>query len=199
MTQPLNSVLVNSQIMTRREVYKTKNYLIHGLFFFFYGLFKYCSFPFSNYPRYLILKLFLKRIETSHVKDGVTFFFPQNIVIGKQSSINEGVFLHGLGGLIIGSNVRIAPHTLIHTYDHGFTEADLPVNKQDYIVGRVTIEDDVWIGAGVCIVKGVTIGKGAVVGAGAVVTRDIPPYAVAAGVPAKVIRYRNANQNNPAL
>lgn len=59
-------------------------------------------------------------------------------------------------------------------------ENDLPVR----------IEDDVWVGTGAIILKGVVIGRGAVVAAGAVVTRDVPPYAIAAGVPAKVIRMR---------
>jgi len=58
---------------------------------------------------------------------------------------------------------------------------------------KVTIEDDVWVGHGAAILKGVTIGTGAVVGAGAVVTKDVPPYAVVGGVPARILRYRKAN------
>lgn len=66
-------------------------------------------------------------------------------------------------------------------------------NKNDYQAksnGTILVEDDVWIGMGVKIFSGVTIGKGAIIGAGSVVTKNIPPYAIAAGIPAKVIRYR---------
>ena len=177
--------------LSRKEMYSPINYIKHGLFFFFYGFFKYWSFPFSNYLRYFILKFFAKKIQSKHIKDGVTFFFPQNISIGKNSSINEGVFLHALGGIEIGNGVRIAPQTTIHTYEHGFSDATKPIYLQDYLVAKVVIEDEVWIGASVNINKGVTIGKGAVIGGGAVVTKDIPPYAVAVGNPAKVIKYRN--------
>lgn len=176
--------------LSRKEMYSAKNYIIHALFFFFYGLFKYWSIPFSNYLRYFVLIFFARKIQSKHIKDGVTFFFPQNLSIGKNSSINEGCFLHALGGIEIANGVRIAPQTTIHTYEHGFADASVPIYKQDYIVSKVIIEDDVWIGASVNINKGVTIGKGAVIGGGAVVTKDIPPYAIAVGNPARVIKYR---------
>ncbi len=176
--------------MKRSKMYSASNYIKHGLFFSFYGLFKYWSFPFSNILRFLILKCFAKKLKSKHIKDGVTFFFPQNLSIGKNSSINEGCFIHALGGIEIGNGVRIAPQTTIHTYEHGFMDASIPVYKQDYLVAKVVIEDDVWIGAGVQINKGVRIGKGAVIGGGSVVTKDIPPYAIAVGSPAKVIKYR---------
>ena len=63
--------------------------------------------------------------------------------------------------------------------------------NQDYYDADITIEDDVWIGAGSVITAGVTIGRGAIIASGAVVTKDIPTKAIAAGVPAKIIKYRN--------
>ena len=182
--------------LSRKEMYSPVNYLKHGLFFFFYGIFKYWSVPLSNYLRYVVLKVFAKKIGSTHIKDGVTFFFPQNIIIGKNSTINEGCFLHALGGIEIGNGVRIAPQTTIHTYEHGFLDASKPIYLQDYLIAKVVIEDEAWIGANVCINKGVTIGKGAVIGGGSVVTKDIPPYAVAVGNPAKVIKYREGIQKN---
>jgi acetyltransferase-like isoleucine patch superfamily enzyme len=62
--------------------------------------------------------------------------------------------------------------------------------------GDIVLEDDVWLGANVVVLDGVTIGRGAIVGAGAVVTQSIPPYAIAGGVPARVIRYRTPEKGN---
>ena len=68
---------------------------------------------------------------------------------------------------------------------------DIPITAQGHVPSFVRIEDDVWIGARVVILPGVTVHTGAVIGAGAVVGKDVPPYAVVVGVPARVIRYRN--------
>ncbi len=95
------------------------------------------------------------------------------------------------GEVNIGNNVLIAAYTLIQAANHKFDRLDIPIMDQGHEPSYVHIEDDVWIGAGCVICPGVRIGTGAVVGAGAVVTKDVPPYAVVGGVPAKVIRYRN--------
>ena len=71
-----------------------------------------------------------------------------------------------------------------------FRDPDRPIHGQGIEFGPIVIEDYVWIGGRANIMAGVTIGKGSVIGAGAVVTRDIPPYSVAVGVPAKVIKTR---------
>ena len=117
-------------------------------------------------------------------------WFPWNVEIGENSSLNQGCILDGYGGISIGSGVRIAAYTCINTADHDFQDIDTPVHEQGYILGRVVIEDDVWIGAGAKINKGVHIGKGAIIGSGSVVTKDIPAYSVAAGVPCRVLRMR---------
>jgi len=88
--------------------------------------------------------------------------------------------------VIIGSNVRIGPSVSIHTDSHG---TDVLLRRQSYgFAYPVTISDDCWIGADVNILPGVTIGVGCTIGAGAVVTKDIPPYSVAIGTPARVIK-----------
>ena len=94
-------------------------------------------------------------------------------------------------GLIkIGNNVRIAPNVMIISANHVFDNTDIPICEQGMDVKPITIEDDVWVAGRVNIMAGVTIGKGSVIGAGSVVTKDIPPYSVAVGVPAKVIKTR---------
>ena len=109
------------------------------------------------------------------------------IVIGDDFYLN--VACHFLGEIYIGKHVMIGPKTIIWARDHGM-EPGKPMKHQGYTSAPVVIKDDVWIGARVTILKGVTIGEGAVVAAGAVVTKDVPPYTIVAGVPAKVIKYR---------
>ena len=81
------------------------------------------------------------------------------------------------------------PQLMIFTTEHKMA-LEKPMRTQGVTVKDVTIGNDVWIGARVTILAGVTIGDGAVIGAGAVVTKDVPPYAVVGGVPAKIIRFR---------
>lgn len=118
-----------------------------------------------------------------------------NLSIGDGSSIPKGSTFYCTGApLIIGKNVIFGPHPTIITGDHRIDvvgkyimdsldklpENDLPV----------VIEDDVWAGSNVTILKGVTIGRGSVIAAGAVVTKSCPPYSIIAGVPAKIIKRR---------
>ncbi len=119
----------------------------------------------------------------------VLMAFRRPIVIGEYCSFNRSGIVWG-GGVTIGNKVRIGPRVMITTTNHVFSDRDRPIMEQGVDCGEVAIEDDVWIGANVTILPGVTIGKGAVVGAGAVVTKDVVPYTVVAGVPAKVIGER---------
>ncbi len=109
------------------------------------------------------------------------------IRIGDNFYINAGG--HMLGDITIGDNVMIGPKTIIWARDHG-TKLGIPMKEQAHVSAPIVIGNDVWIGAGVIILKGVTIGDGAVIGAGAVVTKDIPPLAIAVGNPAKVVKER---------
>ncbi len=115
-----------------------------------------------------------------------------SIIIGDDTHIQASCNLKGfLGSLIIGRNVQIAPHCGFSPYEHHFEDVSVPIKSQGIrSAGDIVIEDDVWIGFGVQVLEGVRIGKGAVVGAGAVVTKDIPPCAIAVGVPAQVMRLR---------
>jgi acetyltransferase-like isoleucine patch superfamily enzyme len=112
------------------------------------------------------------------------------IAIGDRSAVGAGAFLGGQGGIAIGDDVIAGPGVRIFSEDHAFDALDRPIRAQGTRRARVTIESDCWLGAGVTVVAGVTIGRGCVIAAGAVVTRDVPPYSVAAGVPARAIRSR---------
>jgi acetyltransferase-like isoleucine patch superfamily enzyme len=181
----------NKIYISKNEMKNISSMFFHSIYLFLYGFFKYISLPLFNYMRLIILKFFLCKVKSSYISDGVTIWFPWRVEIGKNSSLNQGVIIDGFGGVFIGSGVRIASYVCINTADHDFSEIDKYIFEQGYVCASVKIEDDVWIGASSCINKGVIIGKGAVIGSGSVVTKDIPPYAIAVGVPAKVIRYRD--------
>ncbi len=96
---------------------------------------------------------------------------------------------HVLGEINIGDDVQFGPKVIIWARDHKYEKNKL-IRKQPYNSKKITIGNDVWIGAGVIILKGVSIGNGAVIGAGSVVTKDVDPYSVVAGNPAIKIKER---------
>ncbi len=111
--------------------------------------------------------------------------------IGENCTINSFSFIDAdKGGVVIGDNVLIGPHVGIHGSNYRYGSRENLIIDQDTVSKGIRIGDDVWIGSHSTILDGVTIGKGAVIGAGAVVNKDIPPYSVAVGVPAKVIKER---------
>jgi acetyltransferase-like isoleucine patch superfamily enzyme len=112
------------------------------------------------------------------------------IKIGSNCTVNSFAVLYGHGGLEIGNGVRISAHVVIVPMNHIYKNPDMQIWMQGETRDGIKIEDDVWIGAGAKVLDGVKIGKGSVIGAGAIVTKDIPPYSVAVGVPAKVIKKR---------
>ena len=123
----------------------------------------------------------------------VYIVFSDHIDAGDRLAINVGTYIDGRGGIRFGDNVLIGPHCSIISVEHGHERIDVPMAAQPYKFVPVNIGNDVWIGANSCIRAGVTIGDGCIIGANAVVTRDIPPYAVAVGVPARIISYRKGS------
>jgi acetyltransferase-like isoleucine patch superfamily enzyme len=105
--------------------------------------------------------------------------------IGAYSRINRDCCLDVRGPLTIGDNVSVSPEVMILTASHRFDDPEFRVETR-----AVVIEDHVWIGSRAVILPGVTLGRGSVVAAGAVVSRDVPPLAVVAGVPATVVSSR---------
>lgn len=115
--------------------------------------------------------------------------FTPGLSIGDRSGV--GVHCELTGPISIGSDVMMGPEVIIYTSGHKFDRTDISMMDQGFTdVKPVVIGNDVWIGRRVIIMPGVTIGDGCIIGAGAVVTKDIPDYSVAVGVPAKVIKRR---------
>ena len=112
------------------------------------------------------------------------------IEIGKGTYIGPYTCISCYGKLKIGRDCLIASHSSIYAHNHIFADPRQTIGSQGIRNQGIVIEEDCWLGSGVRVVDGVTIGKGSVIGAGAVVTKDIPPYSVAVGVPAKVISKR---------
>jgi acetyltransferase-like isoleucine patch superfamily enzyme len=134
---------------------------------------------------------------------------PELISIGSKVQFYRGVYLspcgthitigsnthfapYGVlyGPLTIGDNCAVAAHVVFASVGHGYERADIPMVEQPVNKAEIVLENDVWVGANAVIIGGVTIGEGTIVGAGAVVTKDMPPYSVVGGTPARVIRSR---------
>jgi acetyltransferase-like isoleucine patch superfamily enzyme len=124
------------------------------------------------------------RIRATHVPVELASFPGGVLKVGPRTFINSGVSICAQQLVVIGENCAIGNYSLIMDTDfHKVGDhTEWPLAKP------VVIEDDVWIAARVTVLKGVRIGRGAVIAAGAVVTKDVPPYTVVGGVPAKVIR-----------
>ncbi|MBK7172712.1 MAG: acyltransferase [Bacteroidales bacterium] len=111
------------------------------------------------------------------------------IEIGDNSELGTNCLIQS--NTIIGDYVIMGPDVKIYTKNHSFARLDIPVALQGVSAETTQIGNDVWLSANVIITPGVKIGNHVIVGAGAVVTKDIPDYAIAGGVPAKVLKYRN--------
>jgi acetyltransferase-like isoleucine patch superfamily enzyme len=149
------------------------------------------------------------------IEEGTRIFFPESIEIGDDVYIGHDAFLNpvrpegyiqiGRGswigpracldaaaGIVIGEDVGIAQYVQILTDEHIADDLTKPVIRTPVWYGRVEVHRGCDLGMNTIVLPGVTIGEGVIVGAGAVVTRDLPPYVVAAGVPARVLRHRSA-------
>ena len=114
------------------------------------------------------------------------------LTVGDKGSLGRDISINCYLDVEIGDSALFADGVYVSDFDHDFADLARPIKDQGITKGRVRIGRDVWLGTKVTVCSGVAIGSGAVVGANAVVTRDLPDYAVAVGVPARVIRDRRA-------
>ncbi len=141
----------------------------------------------SQYLRKLILKyIFRMKISLKAVLyNGFKISKANKIEVGHYSVIGHNVTLDGRAGIDIGENVNISSEVMIWTEQHDYNDPNFKI-----VGGKVIIEDFVWISARAIILPGIKVGKGAVVAAGSVVTKNIPPYSIVAGIPARKIGKR---------
>lgn len=154
--------------------------------------------PISYYPggsaaRWLRGRLCRKLLRHTgrdvNIERGADFFTGSRLSLGDRSGLGVDCWIRG--DVTIGNNVMMATRVIIYGRDHAFGDTSVPMMDQgmgDF--APIVIEDDVWIGAAAIILKGVRVGRGAIVAAGAVVTKDVPPYAIVGGNPARIIRSR---------
>ena len=155
-----------------------------------------CNEWIATFPSHSIRNFYYRKIMKFNIgKNGSvhmhsSFDCAQNLSIGKNSVVNAKCRLDNRGSIVIGENVSISQEVLILTADHDIDAADFSGRSLP-----VYIEDYVWIGTRAVILPGVRVGKGALIAAGAVVTKDVIPYAIVAGVPARVIKMRRTDLN----
>jgi galactoside O-acetyltransferase len=137
-------------------------------------------------------KFFALGGENLNIFSDVVIESPDRIKVGKNVHINHGCIIDASDGEIeIGDNVLIGPFCVLRAANHVFSNPNVPIIEQGHEPGKIVIEDDVWLGAHVVVLPNVRIGRGSVIGAGAVVTKNIEPFSIAAGVPAKIIGNRD--------
>ncbi|HAL61342.1 MAG TPA: transferase [Chloroflexi bacterium] len=112
------------------------------------------------------------------------------VVLGEHVYLGPRALLYGHAGITIGKDTLIANDVQLICGSHVFTDPHTPIRLQGATEEKIEIGEDVWVGASTIVLGGVTIGRGAVVGAGAVVTKDIPSYGIARGVPATIVGQR---------
>jgi acetyltransferase-like isoleucine patch superfamily enzyme len=115
----------------------------------------------------------------------------EGLRMGSNSNIGAYGYIGCSGFIEIGNNVMISPRVSLFAENHNFADTNVPMKEQGVTRQHIKIEDDCWIAANSIVLAGVTIGRGAIIAAGSVVTKDVPAYAIVAGNPAKIIKFRN--------
>lgn len=125
-----------------------------------------------------------------YILPGTILCYPYRIKIGYNVFINRNVYITARENITIGDNVLIGPSVIINSGMHIYKDKDKLIRNQGHDIKSIIIGNDVWIGANAVIMPGVVIGDGSIIGAGAIVTKSIPSYSVAVGIPARVVKER---------
>ncbi|MBQ4159449.1 MAG: glycosyltransferase, partial [Clostridia bacterium] len=164
----------------------------YGLYYLFARHLPCSDLPYSLGAKYLrrgLCKAMFKQMgKNVNIEHGAFFASGRDIEIGNNSGL--GLNCRVAGPLKIGNDVMMGPNVMIFTQNHETENIEKPMRLQTAPKKGVTIGNDVWIGANVTILPGVTVGDGAILGAGAVVTKDVEPYSIVGGNPAKLIKKR---------
>ncbi len=171
------------------------------LLFLYYGFARYYPdkpFPgyrFGNWLRSAIGKrVFLSAGTKIWIKHGARFDNGRHIKLGNYSQL--GIDCRVDNDVILGDYVLMGPEVAIYSQTHEFKDLEVPVMNQGAMARRpVVIGDDVWIGIRSVILPGVTIGNHVIIGACSLVNHDIPDYAIVGGIPAKILKFRNAGED----
>lgn len=182
--------------MVCNAVYFSKEYLMNKIKLIIYYIIisKLPNSRYSNIFRKIrnwyicdVLKI-MKKHNNNYFEENIYIGNGNQISIGEYCHINENVFIQGA---TIGNFVMIAPNVSILNSTHKYEQVDIPMIEQGEEINlNPVIEDDVWIGRNVVIMPNIKIGKGSIVGSGAVVTKNLEPYSIVGGVPAKLIKKR---------
>lgn len=168
------------------------------IYFFYISIFRFTP---EIYRPYAIISPVIRRLMVSFFvnKSGKGIRIKRNadvsmfISIGDYSELGTNCIIQS--NTLIGNNVIMGPDVKIYTRNHNFDLLDLPIQLQGSSNETVVIGNDVWIGANSIILPGAIIGDHSIIAAGSIVTKDVPPFAIVGGVPAKIIKYRNEKKN----
>ena len=165
--------------------YSSKEYLQRGLWALVKPLFRFSPRILFGWRNFL-LRLFGAQIGRHvHIYNSAQIYFPWNLEVGDWSAIGEQAYIYNLGTVQIGSRVTISQRAHLCAGTHDYTDPSLPLQKPP-----IVIEDQAWICADAFVGPGVTVGEGALVGARAVAIKDVKPWQVVVGNPAKSIKQR---------
>ncbi len=115
------------------------------------------------------------------------------VIIGDRTKI--GLSNTIIGPVTIGNDIRLAQNITLSGLNHNYQDINIPIHQQGVSTAPIRIEDNTWIGANVVVLAGITVGKHSIVAAGSVVTKDVPPYSVAVGNPARIVKQYNFETN----